>query len=70
MQTFDRLENLEPPGPIKMHHTIENKSGTGVQVRLHAARMDNSSVHKLVDDLNLGMGAARIDGWDSWSLLP
>jgi hypothetical protein len=69
MQTFDKLENLEPPGPIKMHHTIENKSGTGVQVRLHAARMDN--VHKLVDDLNhLGMGAARIDGWDSWSLLP
>ena len=37
LQTFDKIENMEPPGPIKLHHTIESRSGTGVQVRLHEA---------------------------------
>lgn len=37
LQRFDRIENLEPPGPIRLHHAIENRSGTGVQVRLHVA---------------------------------
>ena len=35
LQRFDKIENMEPPGPIKLHHAIENRSGTGVQVRLH-----------------------------------
>jgi hypothetical protein len=37
MMTFDKLENMEAPGPIKLHHSIEIRSGTGVHVRLHAA---------------------------------
>ncbi|MCJ1241206.1 hypothetical protein MMC14_009210 [Varicellaria rhodocarpa] len=37
LQRFDRLENVEPPGPIRHHHTVSNRSGTGVQVRLHEA---------------------------------
>lgn len=37
LQTFDRIENMEAPGQCMLfHHTIENRSGTGVQVRLHA----------------------------------
>lgn len=53
LQTFDKIENMEAPGPIRMHHTIENKSGTGVQVRLHRAhyaqskRAESSSEHSL-----------------------
>ena len=35
LQRFDAIENMEAPGPIKLHHAIENRSGTGVQVRLH-----------------------------------
>ena len=58
LQIFDRIENMEPPGPIKMHHTIENRSGTGVQVRLHAATPD--VMRKLTqDELDLGLGAER-----------
>ncbi|KAK5079428.1 hypothetical protein LTR51_001625 [Lithohypha guttulata] len=37
LQTFDAIENVEAPGPMRFHHTIENRSGNGVQVRLHAA---------------------------------
>ena len=38
LQRFDRIENMEEPGaPIKLHHAIENRSGSGVQVRLHEA---------------------------------
>lgn len=37
LQRFDKIENMEPPGPIKLHHAIENRSGTGVQIRLHEA---------------------------------
>lgn len=37
LQTFDKIENMEAPGPIKLHHSIEIRSGTGVQVRLHQA---------------------------------
>ncbi|PMD45809.1 putative cytochrome P450 [Hyaloscypha variabilis F] len=37
LQRFDAVENMEGPGEIKLHTAIENRSGTGVQVRLHAA---------------------------------
>lgn len=37
LQQFDKCENMEGPGEIKMHTAIENRSGTGVQVRLHKA---------------------------------
>lgn len=39
LQRYDRLENVETPlnAPMQFHHTIENRSGTGVQIRLHAA---------------------------------
>ena len=39
LQRFDRIENAEVPAdaPMMFHHTIENRSGSGVQVRLHEA---------------------------------
>lgn len=39
LQRYDKVENVETPhdAPMKFHHTIENRSGSGVQVRLHAA---------------------------------
>ena len=38
LQRFDRIENMEELGaPIRLHHAIENRSGSGVQVRLHEA---------------------------------
>ncbi|KAI0598453.1 putative N-alkane-inducible cytochrome P450 [Biscogniauxia sp. FL1348] len=38
-QKYDRIENMEEgDGKIRLHHAIENRSGTGVQVRLHEAR--------------------------------
>ncbi|KAI1334054.1 putative N-alkane-inducible cytochrome P450 [Xylariaceae sp. FL0016] len=38
-QRYDRIENMEEgDGRIRLHHAIENRSGTGVQVRLHEAR--------------------------------
>ena len=37
LQKFDHIENTEEPGPIRLHHAVENRSGSGVQVRLHAA---------------------------------
>ena len=43
LQLFDKVENLEGPGDIKMHHTIENRSGTGVQVRLRRANFDHNT---------------------------
>lgn len=60
LQTFDAIENMEVPGPIKMHHTIENKSGTGVQVRLRRAlptssKLGASKIH------DYGLGATRSD---------
>lgn len=37
-QRFDKMENMEEgDGRIRLHHAIENRSGTGVQVRLHEA---------------------------------
>ncbi|KAI8624126.1 putative N-alkane-inducible cytochrome P450 [Xylariaceae sp. FL1651] len=37
-QKYDRIENMEEgDGRIRLHHAIENRSGTGVQVRLHEA---------------------------------
>ncbi|KAL1967364.1 hypothetical protein VTN77DRAFT_3148 [Rasamsonia byssochlamydoides] len=37
-QRFDQIENMEEgDGRIRLHHAIENRSGTGVQVRLHEA---------------------------------
>ena len=37
LQRYDQLENLEPPGRIRFQHALSNRSGTGVQVRLHEA---------------------------------
>ena len=37
LQRFDKCENMEGPGEIKLHTAIENRSGTGVQVRFHQA---------------------------------
>ncbi|KAI1090214.1 putative N-alkane-inducible cytochrome P450 [Rostrohypoxylon terebratum] len=38
-QKYDRIENMEEGnGRIRLHHAIENRSGTGVQVRLHEAK--------------------------------
>ncbi|KAI1204810.1 putative N-alkane-inducible cytochrome P450 [Annulohypoxylon truncatum] len=38
-QKYDRIENMEEgDGRIRLHHAIENRSGTGVQVRLHEAK--------------------------------
>ncbi|RDW75783.1 cytochrome P450 family protein [Coleophoma crateriformis] len=36
LQKFDKCENMEGPGRIRLHTAIENRSGTGVQVRFHA----------------------------------
>ncbi|KAH8687401.1 putative cytochrome P450 [Tricladium varicosporioides] len=38
LQRFDAIENMEGPGEIKLHTAIENRSGTGVQVRLREAQ--------------------------------
>ena len=67
LQVFDQIENLEPYGaPLKMHHSIENRSGTGVQVRLHAAAAAvpgcvSATAEKegAVNDLDLGLGVER-----------
>ncbi|KAI1496097.1 putative N-alkane-inducible cytochrome P450 [Biscogniauxia marginata] len=38
-QKYDRIENMEEgDGKVRLHHAIENRSGTGVQVRLHEAK--------------------------------
>ena len=38
-QQYDCIENMEQgDGKIRLHHAIENRSGTGVQVRLHRAK--------------------------------
>ncbi|KAK7914389.1 hypothetical protein PG985_012092 [Apiospora marii] len=38
-QKYDRIENMEQgDGRIRLHHAIENRSGTGVQIRLHEAK--------------------------------
>ncbi|GAB1318469.1 hypothetical protein MFIFM68171_08679 [Madurella fahalii] len=39
LQRYDTFENAEKPAnaPMKFHHTIENRSGSGVRVRLHEA---------------------------------
>ncbi|KAI0178934.1 putative N-alkane-inducible cytochrome P450 [Hypoxylon sp. FL1284] len=38
-QKYDRIDNMEQgDGRIRLHHAIENRSGTGVQVRLHEAK--------------------------------
>lgn len=38
-QKYDSIENMEEgDGRIRLHHAIENRSGTGVQVRLHEAK--------------------------------
>ncbi|TVY41964.1 Cytochrome P450 [Lachnellula subtilissima] len=39
LQRFDGVENMEGPGRIKLHTAIENRSGTGVKVRLHSASL-------------------------------
>ncbi|OTB05680.1 hypothetical protein M426DRAFT_10430 [Hypoxylon sp. CI-4A] len=38
-QKYDRIENVEEgDNRLRLHHAIENRSGTGVQVRLHEAK--------------------------------
>ena len=38
LQRFDKIESTEEIGaPIRLRHAIENRSGSGVQVRLHEA---------------------------------
>ncbi|KAK4677794.1 hypothetical protein QC764_301920 [Podospora pseudoanserina] len=39
LQRYDKIENAQEPAdaPVRFHHTIENRSGSGVQVRLHEA---------------------------------
>ncbi|EXJ57484.1 hypothetical protein A1O7_07832 [Cladophialophora yegresii CBS 114405] len=68
LQLFDKIENMEGPGPIKMHQTIENRSGTGVQVRLHLASSSFKSHCQerktecelsLSEPYDLGLGAER-----------
>lgn len=39
LQRFDKVENMDPVREIKLHTAIENRSGTGVKVKLHAARV-------------------------------
>jgi cytochrome P450 len=41
MQRYDEVANAESPpdAPMRFHHTIENRSGSGVQVRLHRAEV-------------------------------
>ncbi|KAI2622508.1 putative N-alkane-inducible cytochrome P450 [Hypoxylon sp. NC1633] len=42
-QKYDRIENMEEgDGRIRLHHAIENRSGTGVQVRLHEAKASSA----------------------------
>ncbi|KAK3290511.1 cytochrome P450 [Chaetomium fimeti] len=40
LQRYDTIENAESPpdAPIRFHHTIENRSGSGVQVKLRKAK--------------------------------
>lgn len=59
LQEFDALENLEAPGPIKFHHSIENQSGTGVQVRLHAAATGTNEKRMDSDVLDFGLQIER-----------
>ncbi|KIW87075.1 uncharacterized protein Z519_12372 [Cladophialophora bantiana CBS 173.52] len=68
LQIFDKIENMEAPGPIKMHQTIENRSGTGTQVRLHLASSSFESLCQgsktgtelsLGEPYDLGLGAER-----------
>lgn len=66
LQIFDKIENMEGPGPIKMHHTIENRSGSGVQVRLHLASpafgyCQKQHDLKLSDECDMGLGADRAE---------
>jgi len=37
LQRFDAVENMEGPGEIKLHTAIENRSRTGVKIRLREA---------------------------------
>jgi hypothetical protein len=39
LQRFDKLENLDPTEVIRHNLTLTDCSGTGVQVRLHEARV-------------------------------
>ena len=55
LQLFDRIENMEAPGPIRLHHTIENRSGSGVQVRFHAAEGTSLPI-KNANVVDFGLG--------------
>ncbi|KAK4142529.1 cytochrome P450 [Dichotomopilus funicola] len=45
LQRYDAILSAEypPDAPIRFHHTIENRSGSGVQVRVHDSTWDDSS---------------------------
>jgi hypothetical protein len=39
LQKYDKIEctQVPPDAPLRFHHTIESRSGSGVQVTLHEA---------------------------------
>ena len=49
LQRFDKLENMEAPGPIRLHHAIENRSGSGVVVRLREAGKGGEGEKEVID---------------------
>ena len=57
LQTFDGVENMEQPEPIKLHHTIGIRSGTGVQVNMHEA--PNSTRPRAMREASFDLGPAR-----------
>jgi hypothetical protein len=59
LQEFDGLENMEAPGPMRFHHTIENRSGTGVQVRMHAAVASLKEKSAGLQAVDFGLGVER-----------
>lgn len=37
LQRFDKLENMEGPGPVVFQLAVSNRSKNGVQVKFHLA---------------------------------
>jgi hypothetical protein len=65
MQRYDCVENAESPpdAPIRFHHTIENRSGSGVQVRLHkceiSSMLEKSRARREIASLKKGKQPVR-----------
>lgn len=53
LQRFDCIENAEvpPDAPLKFHHTIENRSGSGVWVRMH--QTDGGNLHEFYPEIDV-----------------